>query len=200
MSNEPDDGEEGPDALPDDERRALRSLSGSRDALDSGELLQVAYHELRELAERYLQRERADHTLQPTALVHEAWLRLEGDSRWNDRTHFFATAARAMRHVLVDHARGKRREKRGGGWTQVELDPELGLDAHPIDLVALDEALADLRVRSEREATLVELRFFAGLPMPAIAEVLGVSIGTVERDWRFARAWLARALKTGDEA
>lgn len=190
-----------PDDLPPapDDSRVLRDLSGARDGLAPDALLQVAYHELRELAEHYLQRERPDHTLQPTALVHEAWLRLEPSSQWNDSTHFFATAARAMRHVLVDHARGRKRTKRGGGWSRVELDHDLGLAEPNVDLVDLDRVLTDLQERSPRQAALVELRFFAGLPMPAVANVLGVSIGTAERDWRFARAWLARALKIEGE-
>ncbi|MCB9915042.1 MAG: sigma-70 family RNA polymerase sigma factor [Planctomycetes bacterium] len=177
----------------------MRSLADGAPELGGAELLQVAYAQLRELAERYLRRERIDHTLQPTALVHEAWLRLEGDGAWRDRTHFFATAARAMRHVLVDHARARRRAKRGGGWARVELDPGLGLDERELDLVDLDRALAELAARDERQAALVELRFFGGLAMPAVAEVLGVSLGTAERDWRFARAWLARALNADDE-
>lgn len=166
------------------------------DGDDSRALVESAYRELHAVAERLLASERADHTLQPTALVHEAWLRLEDGGRFNDAHHFFATAARAMRRVLVDHARGKGRAKRGGGWQRVELEPVSGDDDTPgeVDLVALDAALEQLEAASPRQARVVELRFFAGLEMDAIAEVLKVSPATVARDWRFARAWMARAL------
>ena len=146
--------------------------------------------------------ERAGHTLQPTALVHEAWMRLEGDERWNDRQHFFATAARAMRRVLVDHARGRGRSKRAGGWRRVELeeaDSAGALLTEEVDLVELDAALAELEVLSPRQTRVVELRFFSGLEVDAVAAVLDVSEATVARDWRFARAWLARALQGSDE-
>ena len=162
---------------------------------DSERMIADAYRELHAVAERMLGRERADHTLQPTALVHEAWLRLGGDTRWNDRTHFVATAARAMRRVLVDHARGKNRDKRGGEWTRVELDPDVaGRAGRDVDLVALDAALAELEEVAPRQARLVELRFFGGFEVEEAARLLGVSEPTAARDWRFARAWLARQI------
>lgn len=163
---------------------------------DSRALVESAYRELHAVAERLLAGERADHTLQPTALVHEAWLRLADDGRWKNEGHFFATAARAMRRVLVDHARGKGRAKRGGDWKRVELELAADTDdaASEVDLVTLDTALEQLEAASPRQARVVELRFFAGLEMDAIARVLDVSPATVARDWRFARAWMARAL------
>ena len=156
-------------------------------------LMEIVYQELRRLAAHYLRNERSDHTLQPTALVHEAWLKLGDPERhdWRDRHHFFASAARGMRRYLVDHARAHRREKRGGGWQRVELDPALEVGAEStVDFLALDDALGRLREKSEDLARLVELRFFAGLPMEGVAEVLGVSERTARRDWAFARAWL----------
>ena len=163
-------------------------------------LFERVYDELRSLADGYLNSERADHTLQPTALVHEAYLRLstreETESpAWNDETHFYATAARAMHRVLVDHARGKQRAKRGGAWKRVDLDARIAWeDKEFVDLEALDTALEELEQLSPRQARVVELRFFGALPIPAIADVLDVSEMTVTRDWRFARAWLERAL------
>jgi RNA polymerase sigma factor (TIGR02999 family) len=162
---------------------------------DGENLVEGAYRELHAVAARLLGRERPDHTLQPTALVHEAWLRLEGDLRWQDRTHFVATAARAMRRVLVDHARGRNRDKRGGEWTRVELDPDVaGRAGRDVDLVALDAALAELEQVAPRQARLVELRFFGGFEVEEAARLLGVSEPTAARDWRFARAWLARQI------
>jgi RNA polymerase sigma-70 factor, ECF subfamily len=184
------------------EELGARRRRGESSVPDSAALVEDAYLELRSLAERLLAGERADHTLQPTALVHEAWLRIGDDDRWNDRTHFFATAARAMRRVLVDHARGKGRAKRGGNWKRVDLDsadvPGPGADLaadQGVDLVALDHALEELEQLSPRQARVVELRFFAGLEMDVVAQVLAVSPATVARDWRFARAWMARALE-----
>ena len=171
------------------------------DERDANRLLDLVYTELRELADGYLARERADHTLQPTALVHEAYLRLLGEGAeftWNDRRHFLATAARAMRHLLVDHARTKRREKRGGRWNRVDLTHAVGeaREEEAVDLVALDEVLSELAELSERQARVVEMRFFAGMGEKSIAEVLEVSERTVERDWRHARAWLAKRLSS----
>lgn len=182
--------------MSDDEKDLIEELGRDGDeAGDSRALVERAYRELHAVAQRLLASERADHTLQPTALVHEAWLRLEDGGRFNDANHFFATAARAMRRVLVDHARGKGRAKRGGGWQRVELEPASDEgESEEVDLVALDAALQQLEAASPRQARVVELRFFAGLEMDAIATVLDVSPATVARDWRFARAWMARAL------
>jgi len=163
------------------------------------------YGEMRAIAERRLARERVDHTLQPTALVHEAWMRLADQTRVDveGRSQFLALAAQAMRRILVDHARGKRRAKRGGGWRRVELDADSSVAAAPrdedgeVDLIALDDALGKLRSVSERQARVVELRFFGGLEVRDVADVLGVSVSTVEREWRFANAWLAAELGEG---
>lgn len=170
---------------------------------DSGERSQeetwvsAAYGELHRIAKQMLAAERAGHTLQPTALVNEAWLRLKEQSDWNDRFHFVATAARSMRRILVDHARTKNRIKRGEGWDRVELDTKLiagELETSELDMLALDEALTQLEGLNERQARIVELRFFGGLDVEEVAQTLGISAPTVARDWRFARAWLARAL------
>jgi RNA polymerase sigma factor (TIGR02999 family) len=161
------------------------------------QLFLLVYDELRRLAGAYLDHERLGHTLQPTALVHEAWMRLVDAEtvEWQGRAHFLGIAARAMRQILVEHARGKQRLKRGGGWRRVELEPGLARAAEEgPDLVALDRALERLAALSERQARIVELRFFGGLPVESVAYLLEVSKRTVEREWRFARAWLAEAL------
>ena len=163
---------------------------------DAG-LLEAVYDELRRLASAYLARERSDHTLQPTALVHEAYAKLaDQGSAWEGRTHFIGVAAQAMRRVLVDHARGHKRDKRGGGqWRRVELDLAIVEDGGTdVDLVNLDEALERLGELSERQARIVELRFFGSLSNPEIARVLETSERTVAREWRFARAWLGEEL------
>ncbi len=160
----------------------------------------LVYDELRSLARRYMRSERREHTLQPTALVHEAYLRLVDRPRvdWRGRTHFFAVGARVMRHLLIDHARGRGRKKRGGGRYRVTLTDwraaggEAGLD--PGELLDLDAALEKLARVDEREARVVELRFFAGLTVAEVAHALGVSKRTVEQDWTHARAWLRREL------
>lgn len=172
-----------------------RASSGDSRAADS--LLPLVYGELRAHAERLMQQERIDHTLQATALVHEAYLRLVDQTRveFNSRGHFFAIAARAIRQILVDHARTRGRAKRGGGAAPVPLDEGL-VSAYEksTDLLALDEALEKLAATHPRPAKIVEMRFFAGLTIDETAVVLGTSTATVEREWRFARAWLFRAL------
>ncbi len=183
----------------------VAGLSGELDApgRSAEELLPLVYERLRSLARRMIARERPGHTLQPTALVHEAYLKLVDQSRvdWRGRTHFFAVGARAMRRLLVDHARGRHRAKRGGGWARVTLAEgipsfgEGGLDAD--QLLDLDEALTRLAVLDAREAEVVELRFFGGLTVPEVAHLLGVSQRTVEGDWTHARAWLRRELGGG---
>jgi RNA polymerase sigma factor (TIGR02999 family) len=163
------------------------------------DLLPLVYDELRRLAASYLRKERRDHTLQATALVHEAYLRLSGGVALDlqDRAHFFTVAARAMRRVLVDHARRQRADKRIGAGRKVSLDdaPEtpVVVDA---DVLAVHEALELLAQIEPRQAQLVELRYFGGLSNPEAAEVLEVSIKTVERDWRIARTWLHRRLSS----
>lgn len=159
------------------------------------------YDELRNLAERRFRHQAAGHTLQPTALVHEAYLKLaERKERppWKDRTHFLATAATAMRHILVDHARARNAHRRGGDWRRITLDDHLLAATTPeVDILALNEALEQLSRFDARKATVVELRVFAGLSIEETAESLDVSHMTVSNDWRMARAWITRALEGG---
>ncbi|QDV07992.1 RNA polymerase sigma factor [Planctomycetes bacterium Poly30] len=160
------------------------------------ELMELVYGELRQLASMYLARERSDHTLQPTALVHEAFVKLSPQTkRWENRAQFVGVAAVAMRRTLVDHARQHRSLKRGGSARRVELDlASMETTEGAIDLVRMDDALTGLAQLSGRQAQVVELRFFGGLTHDEIAEVLGISYRTVENDWRFARAWLKERL------
>ena len=173
------------------------------EAIDQGEgsavesLLGLLYEELRALAASYLRREGREHTLQPTALVHEAFLKLVDQRRvnWRGRTHFLAVGAQAMRRVLVDHARSKKRHKRGGGLKQIALPQEIALSPNrEEDLLAVDEVLTKLAAVDARQARIVELRFFGGLTVQEIAEHLGVSKRTVESEWTMVRAWLRREL------
>ena len=161
---------------------------------DSSDLLPLIYTELRALAASRLAQEASSVTLQPTALVHEAWLRLRsGDpaATWSSRSHFFGAAAEAMRRILIERARQKRTIKRGGGRHRVTLaDPESKVVTEQVDLLALDEALSKLQLRDPRKAELVKLRFFAGMTIAEAAGVLGVSISTAENDWAYARCWL----------
>lgn len=174
----------------------VRWRAGDSAALE--ELMPLVYDELHRLAHRYMRRERPGQTLQTTALVNEAYLRLVGSSRveWQDRAHFFAIAAQIMRHLLVDRARTRRYSKRGGGAHQVTLD-EIAIISREqdADLMALDEALARLVYVDERKSKIVELRYFGGLSAEETAEVLGVSAITVKREWLKAKAWLYRELK-----
>lgn len=176
-------------------RLLLDWSKGNRDAAQG--LIPLVYDELRLLARNYLQRERADHTLQATALVHEAYLRLvdQGTTNWQNRAHFFGVAAQLMRRILVDHARRHRREKRGGEWTKVEFDEALAPSvSRRLDLIAVDDALRDLEKLNPQHSQIVELRFFGGMTTEEVAEVLDVSPRTVEREWRMARAWLRREI------
>ena len=171
--------------------------SGGDGAADA--LARAVYGELRHLAVGHLRAERPDHTLQPTALVHEAYLRLLAGDRvqWRDRAHFFGVAARVMRRVLVDHARRQRAAKRDGG-VSVPLDDVIGLadtEGEPLDVLRLHDALEALARLDPRQARLVELRFFVGLTIDETANVLGVSPVTVTREWAMARAWLAAELR-----
>lgn len=157
----------------------------------------LVYNELRRVAGRYMRGERPDHTLQPTALVHEAYLRLVGQREvaWQNRSHFFAVASRLMRNILVDHARARQAHKRGGQDQKVTFDEALErAGGESTDLLALDEALTHLAERDPRQARMVELRFFGGLSEKEAAEVLGISVRTVKRDWAVARAWLYREI------
>lgn len=167
----------------------------------SDDLLTIAYDELRSIAAGVLGRKSDGDTLQPTALVHELYLRLakRNDCQWQDRAHFLATAAKAMRQILIDHARRKRADKRGGGWRRVTLSKTLDLaPVIDMDLVTLDDALESLAQLHERQARIVELRFLAGMTIPEVAHVLEVSEKTVKDDWRMARAWLMQKLSDGD--
>jgi len=172
-----------------------RAVSGRGSA--AAELLPIVYEELRRLAAAFFRDQKAGGTLQPTALVHEAYLKLVDQSiQWSSRNQFFVVAAKAMRSILVDHARGKNRKKRGGGRQRLALsaDPSSpDTDDLPID--AIDEALTRLAELDERKARLVELRFFGGLTLQQAADVLGLSRTTASEDWRMARAWLYNELK-----
>jgi RNA polymerase sigma factor (TIGR02999 family) len=156
-------------------------------------LLPIIYNDLRRLAGAYLSNERKDHTLQPTALVHEAYIRLVDweNVSWQNRAHFFAVAAQVMRRILVDHARGKKAEKRGGFEQLLSLDEAVGFqEKKDVDLVALDDALNELEKSDPRQAKIVELRFFGGLTIEETAEALRISPATVKNEWAFAKAWL----------
>jgi RNA polymerase sigma factor (TIGR02999 family) len=159
------------------------------------ELVEVVHQELRRRAAARLRRERPGHVLQPTALVHEVYLRLIGDhpTSWQNRTHFLAVASEMMRHILVDHARRREMAKRSGAWTRVTLDEGIARhDPREVDLLDLDAALSELAGFDARKSQVAELRFFGGLSLEDIARAHGVSRATVERDWRAARAWLYR--------
>lgn len=175
----------------------LRGLkAGSKETLER--VMEAVYPELRRIARVKLSRERAGHTLQPTALVHEAYLKLveQDNVSWANRSHFYAVAATAMRRILVDHARRRGADKRGGGAIHVTLSAAgENLPSGPTsDILAVDEALRKLEQLNPLKAKVVELRYFAGLEETEVAEVLGVSRSTVQRDWRFAKAWLLREL------
>jgi len=183
-----------------DEVTRLLSRVGDGDESAASDLLPLVYDELRRLAGSYMRREQSDHTLQPTALVHEAYLRLVDQTRvcWQDRTHFFAVAATCMRRILVNHARDRRRLKRGGGARRVTLQDLAETGAvGDAELVDLDDALKRLERLDERKVRVVEFRFFAGLTVEQTAELLDLSPVTVKRDWEFARAWLLNALVEG---
>jgi RNA polymerase sigma factor (TIGR02999 family) len=171
------------------------------DNVAAEDLFRRVYRELRQLAANYMRRERRDHTLQPTALVHEAYLRVlkERDVSYENRAHFFGVAANVMRRILVDHARAHRAEKRGGRDVKVTLEDTPAIAVENFDYILdVDEALDRLAVLDPRQARIVELRFFAGLSVEQTAEVLGVTSRTVVRDWRVARAWLQRELAAPD--
>lgn len=173
------------------DRAITETLSGHTDSPQ--QLVERVYAELRGLARAYMRRERADHTLQATALVNEAYLRIfEGEPfRWENRQHLFCTLARSMRRVLVDHARHHGAERHGGDFQKVALDDhDPALHNDPVRLLALDEALERLAKLNPRQAQVVELHSLAGLTGEEVAEVLGVSLKTVKNDWRFAKAWL----------
>jgi len=170
--------------------------NGDRQALEK--LTPLVYDELRRLAGRYLRQERVGHTLQSTALVHEAFLKLVGQNnvRWQNRAHFFGIAAQMIRRILVDYARARHAGKRGAHAEKLSLDEAIALPGAPdLDLVALDDALQGLAKIDERQSRLVELRFFAGLTLEETAEVLQMSVATAKRDWVSAKAWLSREIR-----
>jgi RNA polymerase sigma factor (TIGR02999 family) len=174
---------------------------GNGDEAARDELMTLVYEELHRLAHQYLKRERPGHTLQTSALVNEAFVKLidQKDVRWQNRGHFFAIAAQLMRRILVDHARIRRAAKRGGNASPVSLDDALVIsNERSAEVVALDEALTALATVDERKSQIVELRFFGGLSIEETAEVLAVSPGTVMRDWTLAKAWLRREMTSGN--
>ncbi|MGV3709552.1 MAG: sigma-70 family RNA polymerase sigma factor [Gemmatimonas sp.] len=185
---------------PDFSTVQLRGIATDKATLDA--LLPVVYEELHRIAERFLRAERADHTLQPTALVNEAYLRLSSQHsiNWINRAQFFGVAAQMMRRILVTHAESRNAAKREGMATRVTLDESLSwTGGRELDLVALDDALNALAKFDPRQAQVVEQRFFAGLSIEETAEVLDISPATVKREWTLAKAWLRRALTVGDE-
>lgn len=174
----------------------LKCSDGDQTALI--ELMDVVYHELHQMANYYMRLERNNHTLQATALVHEVYLKLIDQNQvdWKNRAHFFGAAAQMMRRILIDHARGRQRTKRGGAEEKIPLDQVIGLAESPdLDLVALDDALTKLAVEDPLQSRIVELRFFGGLSIDDTAEVLGISVATTNREWSMARAKLYRDLK-----
>jgi RNA polymerase sigma factor (TIGR02999 family) len=177
----------------------IQLKNGNRDA--QSRLIPLVYAELRRLAAVYMRRERSGHTLQATALVHEAYLRLAGQEgiSWQNRAHFFGVAANMMRRILVDHARAKQAKKRGGLDQKVSFDEAVLVQPEaPQQFLALDEALERLAKRDPRQSRIVELRFFGGLSDEETAEVLGISVRTVKRDWKVARAWLYKEISQGE--
>lgn len=180
---------------PDITRLLVDWSEGRREALD--QLMPAIYQELHKIAGSYLRRERAEHTLQPTALIHEAYLRLVGQNvpSFKSRTHFYGVAAHVMRQILVEHARARGAAKRGAGGRKVSLDDVTLFSAErTADLVALDDALTTLAGFDERKCKVIELRFFAGLSLDDTADALGVSVATIGRELRLAQAWLQREL------
>ena len=180
----------------------LLNDAGAGDRRAAAELLPLVYEQLRALAGRKMRHEGADQTLQATALVHEAYLRLVDTSKvqlWQSRWHFFAAAAESMRRILVDNARRRGRIKRGGEMNRVDLDKvELTVNDPPDELIALDEALTELALQHPEKAQLVNLRYFGGLTHEEAARALGVSISTADRNWAYARAWLYRHMSAGE--
>ena len=178
-----------------DVTKILKAIKAGRDDA-TDELLPIVYNELRELATKKLRHEAAGHTLQPTALVHEAYLRLIGsaDDNWENRAHFFGAAGEAMRRILIDRARSKKSQKKGGDAIQVSLDGLSEISEEKADeLIALD-ALSELESLDSKKAELVKLRFFVGLNMEESAQALGISLRTAERNWAYAKAWLHRQI------
>jgi len=190
-----------PSAQPDVTELLSRWAQGDRGAFDA--LAPSIYGELHQIAAAYLRRERPGHTLQPTALVHEAFLRLveQRDVDWQSRQHFFGVSAQLMRRILVDYARQRAADKRGGGQQHVALDDALAVaESNRIDVIMVDDALRRLAAIDPNHVRLIELRFFGGLTIEEAADALGYSVGTAKREWRLAKAWLRRELATGAKA
>lgn len=169
---------------------------GNDNALD--ELLPIVYSELRRIARNQMRWQASGHTLQTTELIHEAYLKLskQDEHKWNNREHFFGVAAKAMRHILVDYARKKNREKRGGNQIQVTLDDQSAADSNQsVQIIALDEALQKLAETDKRKVEIVEMKYFGGMTFDEISNALDVSTKTIQRDWRFARMWLLREIQ-----
>ncbi len=184
---------------PDITRLLVDWSEGRRDALD--QLMPAIYQELHRIAGSYLRRERLEHTLQPTALIHEAYLRLVGPNvpSFRSRTHFYGVAAHVMRQILVEHARARGAAKRGGGGRRLSLDDvTLFSEERTADLVALDDALTVLGAFDERKSKVIEMRFFGGLSLDEVANALGVSVATITRELRLAQAWLQRELRRAE--
>jgi RNA polymerase sigma factor (TIGR02999 family) len=188
-------------AFPQEITQLLMNWSrGDKTALD--QLVPLVYPELRRLAKRHMGRENPEHTLQTSALINEAYLKLvdQQNIQWTNRAHFFAMAAQVMRHILVDHARTRNYAKRGGGAVKLPLDEAVALtDQRAGELVALDDALKELAKLDDRRSQIVELRFFGGLNLEETAEVMNISISTVQREWRAAKAWLHRTMTSRGE-
>lgn len=181
---------------PQDISLVLKAWSGG-DHEAADKLMPLVYDELRKVAAQYLRKERPDHTLQPTALVNEAYLKLVDITHvdWQDRAHFFAVASQVMRHILVDYARAKATDKRGGAIQKLALDEAISFsNEQDIDLLALDDALKQLAAFDEQQSRIVEMRFFGGLSVEETAVVLGISPATVKREWALAKAWLYRKI------
>jgi len=176
------------------------SAAAAGDGPAAARLMPLVYDQLRALAQKHMAAERADHTLQATAVVHEAYVRLIDQTRaeWRDRNHFFAVAANMIRRILVDHARARRAAKRGHDRSRLSLSPDVDSSGGgPLDLLDLDDALQRLAALDQRQARVVELRYFGGLTIADAADALGVSTTTVENEWAVARAWLRRAMEPG---
>jgi RNA polymerase sigma factor (TIGR02999 family) len=196
-----------PPLLPHDVTQLLSDVGQGRSSA-TDQLLPLVYDELRQLAGLMFRQQKPDHTLQPTALVHEAYARLVrpadgeiGSQQWTNRAHFFAVAAKAMRQILSNHARDRSTAKRGGDWNRVSIsNVDTPSSDRDINLIALEEALERLERIDDRQSRIVELRFFAEMTTEEIAYVLGASASTVEREWRMARAWLSAQLLKGDQA
>ncbi len=180
----------------------LQAISAEGDPQNLDRLMNLIYDDLRRLAASQLRNERANHTLHPTALVHEAWLRLvsQHSANWQNRLHFFSIAARIIRRILIDHARERFAQKRGGTQRPISISgQDVAGKESPVDLLSLDEALTELAELSERQARIVELRFFGGLTIPEVAATLGIGNRSVDREWQVARVWLYHRL-SGEES